>query len=83
MNRRRAWLKRGLYVAGVSFAISGLTTGLLLAAMREWIVLSPPVWVGVRGLVILAWLCFVASIGLFVWVLTLKVRELVGGGAGE
>jgi hypothetical protein len=72
MNRRRLWLTRGLYIAGASLAISILTSGLLGAAIKEWIFLPPSLWLMVRVLVIVASMCLVSGVALFVKISLLK-----------
>ena len=63
---------RGIYIAGAGLAISILTSGVLGAAVKEWIFLSPPVWLMVKVLVIVASLCLVAGVALFVRALVTK-----------
>jgi hypothetical protein len=72
MKRRRLWLRLSLYVVIAGFAISILTSGLLGAAVKEWIFLSPFVGLMVRVLVVVASLCLVTGAALFVRALLIK-----------
>jgi len=72
MDKRKAWLKKSLYVAGGEFIISSLTGIVLGAAVQGCIVLSPLAWAGVRVLVIIAAICLLTGLALVVRVLTLK-----------
>jgi hypothetical protein len=72
MNKRRLWLKRGLYIAGAGLGIGILASGLLGAAINEWIFLSPPVWLMVRVLVVISSLCLAAGVVLLVTALVIR-----------
>jgi hypothetical protein len=72
MKRRRLWLRLGLYVVIAGFAISILMSCLLGAAVKEWIFLSPPVWLMVRVLVVVSSMCLVAGVALFVRALVIR-----------
>ncbi len=69
---RRLWLRLGLYVAIIGFAIGILMSSLLGAAVKEWIFLSLPIWLMVRGLVIAASLCLAAGVALFIRILVTR-----------
>jgi len=75
MEKRRAWLKKILYVGITGLAISIMATGLLQALIRGWIALSPVMWMTVWGLAIASWVCLVAMVGLFAWTLILKGKK--------
>jgi heme A synthase len=75
MNRRKAWLKRGLYVFGAGLVISVSMTAIVQAAIGGWIVLSPAMWWGVMAGLILSWLCPVAGIVLAMRGLITSVKK--------
>jgi len=72
MNKRNFLFKWSIYIAGVSFAVSVLTTGLLGAAIKEWIFMSPSLWLMVRVLVVVSSLCLVSDVALLVRALVIR-----------
>ena len=74
MNKRKMWLRWGIYIIGAGFVVSLFTTGILKAVIAGWIVLSPALWLGVWVGVVFAGLCLVAGIGLFVRGLMVKAK---------